>query len=70
MPELRPILIDLPDQLDGERIVLRPWRDSDSEAFFALVDQSRAHIRPWLPWPDGYQSVDDARAFLRRQAAR
>jgi RimJ/RimL family protein N-acetyltransferase len=67
--ERRPILIDLPSQLDGERIVLRPWRDTDADAFFALVEQSREHIRRWLPWPDGYKSVDDARAFLRREAA-
>jgi RimJ/RimL family protein N-acetyltransferase len=70
MPDARPILIDLPSQLESERIVLRPWHDTDAEAFFALVDKSRAHIRRWLPWPDDYQSVDDAHAFLRRQEAR
>src|SRR5579884_924061 len=69
MTELNPILVDLPDQIVGERIVLRPWRDSDAEAFYALVDCSRDHIRPWLAWPDFYHSVDDAHAFLRRQAA-
>jgi RimJ/RimL family protein N-acetyltransferase len=70
LPDARPILIELPDQLVGERIVVRRWRDSDAEACFALVDQSREHIRRWLPWPDGYQTVDDTRVFLRRQTAR
>lgn len=65
-----PILIDLPDRLVGEHITLRPWQESDAPAFFALVDRSREHIRRWLPWPDGYQSVDDAKLFMRHQAAK
>src|SRR5579883_2194998 len=63
-----PILIDLPERIAGKRVVLRPWRDSDAAAFFALVDASREHLKRWLPWPDEYQCVDDARPFLRRQA--
>lgn len=70
MGEPRPILIDLPEQIVGDRIVLRPWHDGDAAAFYALVDRSREHIKRWLPWPDGYQSIDDASAFVRRMAAR
>ncbi len=68
MAEVRPILLELPDQLVGERVVLRPWRESDAAAFYALIVASREHIQRWLPWPEQYHSVDDARAFLRRQA--
>jgi RimJ/RimL family protein N-acetyltransferase len=70
MAEPRPILIDLPDQLNGERVLLRPWHDEDAEALFALVQQSREHIRQWLTWPDEYHTVDDARAYVRTEAAR
>jgi RimJ/RimL family protein N-acetyltransferase len=63
-------LIDLPDELRGERVRLRPWRDGDAAAFFALVEQSREHIRRWLTWPDEYHAVDDARAYLQTEAAR
>jgi RimJ/RimL family protein N-acetyltransferase len=69
MAEPQPILIDLPDQFVGTRIILHPWCDSDAEAVYALVDQSREHIRRWLPWPDEYHTVDDSRAYLRREAA-
>jgi RimJ/RimL family protein N-acetyltransferase len=61
--------MNLPHQLVGDRVVLRPWRESDAEAFYDLVIRSREHIRQWLAWPDEYQSIDDARAFLRRKAA-
>lgn len=69
MAEFEHVGINLPDELVGERITLRPWRESDAPAFFDLIDRSRAHIARWLPWPGQYQSVDDARPFLRRGAA-
>ncbi|HVC34058.1 MAG TPA: GNAT family protein [Chloroflexota bacterium] len=69
MREIRPILIDLPEKLVGQRIVVRPWREADTSVLYALVDQNRAHIRRWLPWADGYHSIDDARAFVRRSTA-
>lgn len=61
--------IELPEEIVGERIILRPWRESDAEAFFAEIDCSREHISRWLPWPDQYHQVEDARPFLRRAAA-
>jgi RimJ/RimL family protein N-acetyltransferase len=69
MPEFEHLNITLPDEVVGERIVLRPWWESDAEAFYAEVERSRAHISRWLPWPDEYHSVEDARPFLRRSAA-
>jgi len=69
MAESEHLGIDLPGELVGERVILRPWRESDAAAFFALVDRSREHLSRWLAWPDQYQSVDDARPFLRRSAA-
>lgn len=69
MPELRPILIDLPEQIIGDRVVVRPWRDSDAEPLFQLIVASRAHIRQWLPWADSHRTVADTRAYVRQSAA-
>jgi RimJ/RimL family protein N-acetyltransferase len=60
---------ELPDEIIGERVVLRLWRESDAEAFHAEVDRSRDHLARWLPWPDYYHSVADARPFVRRSSA-
>ncbi len=69
MNDRPPVLIELPDHLIGSRVLLRPWREADAAEFYALVDQSRAHIARWLPWPEFYHSVDDALGFMRRMAA-
>ena len=69
MPTAAPILIDLPDELRGERVSVRPYRPGDGAAVFAAVDESREHLRPWMPWVDAHQTVGDSEAFVRRSAA-
>jgi len=64
----RPLLRDLPDEWASERLLLRRWRDEDAQALYDAVIESREHIRPWMPWADSYQTVDDAVEFIRRQS--
>lgn len=64
-----PILHDLPDELCGPRVRLRPYRPGDGAAVFEAVAESRDSLRPWMPWADGHQSVDDSEAFARRAQA-
>lgn len=70
MAEPRPVLLEVPDQLVGPRVILRPWRDDDAPALFGLVERSRAHLERWMAMPTTTRSVDDARASVRRLAAR
>lgn len=65
-----PILRDLPDEMAGQRIVLRPYRPGDGAALWAAVEESRDHIRPWLPWGDTHRTPDDSEAFARRFQAK
>ncbi len=62
--------IELPDEIVGERVVLRPYRPGDGAALFAAVDESRDHLAPWMPWVATYRSVDDAHSFVRVALAR
>jgi ribosomal-protein-serine acetyltransferase len=47
-------------------IVVRPFRLADAPTLYALVDQNRAHLRPWLPWVDITTDVQPEEDFIRR----
>src|SRR5579871_5116998 len=66
----QPILLDLPEELCGERVLIRPYRAGDGGALWEAVEESREHIRPWLPWGDTHASPDDSEAFVRRSLAK
>jgi ribosomal-protein-serine acetyltransferase len=63
------VLIDLPAELLGERVLVRPYRSGDGRALWEAVEESREHILPWLPWGDSHRSSADSEAFVRRCAA-
>jgi RimJ/RimL family protein N-acetyltransferase len=53
-------------ELRGERVLVRPWRESDAQELFAAVVASREHLLPWLPWALTYERVEDALDFILR----
>lgn len=67
---MTPILRDLPDELIGDRIIIRPLRPGDGAAIFEAVEESRAEIGPWLPWVEKTLTVSDSEQAARRGAAR
>ena len=64
-----PTLIDLPSELRGSRVQLRPYRRDDAEQVFAAIDESRDHLRPWVTWVDNNRTVDDVRDYCIRSQA-
>ncbi|MCW3059125.1 MAG: GCN5-related N-acetyltransferase [Capsulimonas sp.] len=69
-PPPAPILRDLPDELYGPRVTLRPLRPGDGAALWEAVDESRAQIGAWLPWVSKTLKPEDSEATARRGAAR
>jgi len=65
-----PVLRDLPDEIVGPRILLRPLRSGDGAAIFEAVEESRTEIAPWLPWVEKTQMPSDSEEAARRGAAR
>lgn len=65
-----PLLIELPDQLTGERVIIRPWAEADAAALWDATDQSREHLGPWMRWIDGNRTPDDSVRYIRRARAR
>jgi RimJ/RimL family protein N-acetyltransferase len=66
---LYPSLIPVSEELPGERVTLRRHRASHAEAQFAALEASRAHLAPWLNFPDHVQSLDDARVSMAHDEA-
>jgi RimJ/RimL family protein N-acetyltransferase len=64
--EIDPLRIELPAELVGERVLLRPWREADAQALWEAVDSSRASLGEWLPWVPEYQTPEDALPTIRR----
>jgi RimJ/RimL family protein N-acetyltransferase len=64
-----PTLIALPDELHGPRVLLRPYRAEDAAAAFAAVEESREHLRPWVPWAESNATVEETRDYCIRCAA-
>ena len=48
---------------------LRLVEPRDAAELFAVIDRNRAHLRPWLPWADAVQRVEDEEAFIARDLA-
>jgi len=69
MPTARPILIDLPNQFVGERVLARQYTDEDAAALHATIETSREHLQRWLPGFDHERSLDDIRESIRRSQA-
>jgi len=49
-------------EVDGERVVLRPLTESDVDPLFKLIDESREFLSEHLPWPDECQTPEDVSA--------
>ena len=63
-------LIPLFEELRGERVIVRPYRESDAPALQEAVAESRDHLRPWMPFADEHQSVEESRDWIIHQIAR
>src|SRR2546430_8120233 len=62
-------LLPLFEELRGERVMVRPYRESDAQALFEAIAESRDHLRPWLPFADEHQTVDESRHWIIQQMA-
>lgn len=57
-------LIPMFDELRGERVLLRPYRESDAADVQEAVAESRDHLRPWMPWYNEHQTVEASRDWI------
>ena len=70
-PKEPPIVLrDVPDEIIGERILIRPFRSDDAQAIFDAIYESRDHLYSWLPFATPDYNLQEAQAFARRAQAR
>jgi RimJ/RimL family protein N-acetyltransferase len=67
---INPLLVPLFDELRGERVIVRPYVEEDAAALQEAVAESREHIRPWLPFADDHQTMEDSLIWITDQRAR
>lgn len=49
----------------GPDAEMRLLEERHAEEIFALIDQDREYLRPWLPWVDRSTAPEVTRAFIR-----
>lgn len=68
MPKVdNPILLDIPDHVETERLLLRVVRPGDGQTLYESVRDSRAEIKQWLFWALDELTPDKQEAFARQQ---
>ncbi len=65
-----PVLIDVPERIATERLVLRCPRPGDGPMLLEAERETRAELEPWMPWALVPKSPADAEAYCRRMQAR
>lgn len=52
--------------LIDDNLLLRSFTAEDAPALFRAVDESRAHLRPWLRWVDATTKQEHIMQFIQR----
>lgn len=69
MPTDDTILIDVPERLETDRLVLLSPQAGDGAALNRAVLDAREHLLPWMPWAKETPSVEQSEAVARRMQA-
>jgi RimJ/RimL family protein N-acetyltransferase len=65
-----PLLLDFPDQIETERLIIRPPRPGEGATINAAVRESILELRPWMPWAQTVQEIEDTEMHVRDVVAR
>lgn len=63
-------LLPVFDELRDERVVVRPYREEDAQSLYEAIEESRDHLRPWLPFADEHRSVTESCEWINGQRAK
>jgi ribosomal-protein-serine acetyltransferase len=70
-PVPNPLLLDLPDELMGPRVLARPYRDGDGAAIADAVAESRDRlVASHMPWVKEWDEPHQGAIYVRRAQAK
>lgn len=61
-----PVLIEVPERIVTERLVLAAPRAGLGQALNAAVCESLEDLKPWMPWAQTAPSIEESEAVIRR----
>ena len=66
---MNPILLDIPERIEGHRIYLRTCKPGDGPMVHDAIIASKEELKAWMPWAHLDQTVEDTEENLRRAQA-
>jgi RimJ/RimL family protein N-acetyltransferase len=67
---LQALLLDIPESLETSRLWLRATRAGAGAQVREAVYESQALLRPWMPWAQEEQTLEDSERHCREAQAR
>lgn len=61
-----PLFLEVPDRIEGDRIVLRVLQPGEGNELWEAIEESREHLRPWQEWPRWHKSPRHSELAVRR----
>lgn len=58
------------EELSGPRVSLRPYREADAQQLREAIVESRDHLRPWVSFADGHQTLEESRDWVLKSQAK
>ena len=65
-----PLLIEVPERIETERLILRCPRPGDGPTVNEAERETLQELKPWMPWAQTAKSLDESESYCRRMQAR
>src|SRR5688500_10771850 len=64
-----PLLLNIPEEFETERMVIRAPRPGEGAAVNAAIVESLAELKPWMIWAQAAPTVNESEAHARKAHA-
>ncbi len=63
---MNPLLLDFPDEIRSERLLIRAPRAGDGALLNASIRESLDELKPWMPWAQTAPTIEESEEVCRR----
>ena len=67
---MKPILIDLPESIETERLIIRPCMPGDGKDVYNSIQRSKEELKPWMAFAHKDQSLEEVEEGVRESYAK